>query len=503
MTIKKWVSTTIFLFIFILMEPSHARPLLADHNRTSFQKDGAAIPAQQNVTWQPSACMFDLPLLATEGEDIECGYLVVPEQHRDPTGPTIKLAVAIIKSSSPTPAPDPLVMAQGGPGGSTIEFAQLLVSSPLRSQRDIILFDQRGTLYSEPNLMCSEYITLTEDTIEQDITLEEGFKLSEAATVACRDRLVEAGINLAAYNSLENAADVDALRQALGYDQINLYGISYGTLLALHVMRDYPTGLRSVILDAVVPTQTNFIVEVPHTMDRAYTELFQACETDPICQEDYLNLEQRFFDLVAHLNEQPGSVRVTDPETGNHYEAVFNGDALTGLFFQLMYQTDFIPVLPKLVADIEANDFTIVANIWPLLLFDRTFSLGMYQSVICAEDADFRVEDLSLAGVRAELIANLEIENQALLNTCQLWDVPELGPALDEPVISDIPTLLLSGHFDPITPPAFAELAAQGLSTSYQFTFPRNGHGAAIPGGACVNQIMTAFLNKPAGSPPC
>ncbi len=468
---------------------------------TQASQNAQQIPAPQSIRYEPGDCQFDLPIGAIEGSDIECGFLIVPERHLNPDGPTIKLAVAIINSTSANPLPDPFVMAQGGPGGSTIQFAQLMINSPLRTNRDIILFDQRGTLNSEPNLLCPEQIALVEEIIEEDISTEEGYQLSQEAMIACHDRLVAEGVNLAAYNSLENAADVEALRVALGYDQINFYGISYGTLLALHVMRDYPQGLRTVILDAVVPPQRNFVTEVPQTQDRAFTQLFESCANDPDCQGDYPNLEERFFNLVAELNETPARVPMTDPETGNTYNAVVNGDAVVDLTFQFLYQTDFIPILPKMIAEMEDGNFSIPGNILPVVIFDRTFSLGMYQSVICAEDADFRPSDVRTEGVRPELIANSDLETQVFLDTCQAWNVPDLGPAVDQPVNSNIPTLLFSGNFDPITPPRFGEEVARGLSNGYHFVFPTNGHGAVVPGSQCSNQLVQNFLANPTTPP--
>jgi pimeloyl-ACP methyl ester carboxylesterase len=440
---------------------------------------------------------FQIPFLSPERANVECGYLVVPERHSQPDGPTIRLAVAIFKSHSPFPAPDPLVIAQGGPGGSSIEFADLIAFNSLRDRRDIILFDQRGTLHSEPALLCPEIDAITEETIEQHLSLEQSFKLEEEALLACRSRLAEEGVDLAAFNSLENAADVEALRLALGYEKINLYGVSYGTLLALHVMRDYPAGLRSVILDAVVPAQTNFITEIPRTQDRAFSELFNACAAGPVCQADYPELEQRFFELVAALNKQPATVPLTDPETGQHYQAILDGHTLIELLFQMLYSTDHIPVLPKLIDNARAGDYTILSNTWPTLAFDHTFSLGMYHSVICAEDADFQVEDMRVDGVRSQIATIAGMQSESILNTCVRWNVPPLGPSVDKPIVSDIPTLLLSGQFDPITPPAFAETVAKTLSNSYAYTFPVNGHGAAIPGNDCSDRIVQTFLDNP------
>ncbi|HWQ11375.1 MAG TPA: alpha/beta hydrolase, partial [Roseiflexaceae bacterium] len=464
----------------------------------------AAQRPQRTSAFQPAACMFELPAEAHEGEDIECGYLTVPEEHAHPEGPTIRLAVAIVKSQDPSPAPDPLVMLQGGPGGSTIDyFSQALFMPPaslLRADRDIVLFDQRGTLYSQPALTCPEDIALVERTIERRLSDEEAERLSLEAAQACRARLIREGVDLSAFDSLENAADVEALRVALGYEQINLYGVSYGTLLALHVMRQHPAGLRSVILDAVVPAQTNFLAEVPRSQDRAFGELFAACRADPACDVAFPNLERRLFDLVERLNREPARVPVTDPETGKSYRMVMDGDDFLGLMFQLLYASEVLPALPLLVDRVAAEDYTFLSRVAPLIVFDRTIAAGMYYSVICAEDADFTMADVDLAGVRKPFVEDAERSARTLARLCRQWGVQPLPDSVDAPVTSDIPTLVLNGRFDPITPPAFGEQAAQTLTNSYVFTFGNTAHGSAVA-GPCPASIVLDFLADPTTRP--
>ena len=269
----------------------------------------------RSAAFAPTDCaaLVKLPFGRAPGADFECGYLKVPAQHSLPAGPTIELAVVILKSTSRSPQPDPLVMAQGGPGGSTIDtYAALLLDSPLRAERDIVLFDQRGTLHSRPALMCPESIELTLRTLEQDLSSEEENRLSDEALLACHARLLREGVNLAAFDSIENAADVEALRVALGYNMINLYGVSYGTLLALHVLRDSPGGLRSVILDSVVPPQVNFLAQAARSENRALTEFFGACAADARCNAAFPDLERVFYEQVQQLDRTPARVPMTD-----------------------------------------------------------------------------------------------------------------------------------------------------------------------------------------------
>lgn len=453
-----------------------------------------------------AACMFTLPQNVVEGRDIRCGWLTVPEVHDRPSGKTIRLAVAIVKSKAPNVQPDPLVMMQGGPGGSTIDYFSQALFTPgskaaqIVADRDIVLFDQRGTLYSEPALTCSEEWDLTERTVEQRLTFEQADKLGKQATQACHDRLASDGVNFAAYDSVENAADVESLRLALGYEKINLYGVSYGTLLALHVMRDYPQGLRSVIIDAVVPTQTNFVVQVPQTQQRAFNELFGACRADSSCNAAYPTLEQTFYDTVAKLNATPATVSLHNSKNDKQYKAVLDGDSLVGVVFQLLYASEFLPALPMIIDDASKGNFLALSLVLPQILFDRTFATAMYDSVLCAEDADYSPEDVDLTGVRPEIAKNAKASAASFLATCKIFNVPQLPKDVDDPVVSDVPTLITNGRFDPITPPTYGAEAAKTLRNNYIFTFNNTGHGA-VPTGGCPTQIALAFLDDPTRAP--
>jgi pimeloyl-ACP methyl ester carboxylesterase len=337
----------------------------------------AVILAQRKDAFQPARCMFDLPIGAVEGEDVQCGYLTVPEEHINPDGPTIQLAVAIIKSKDLQPKPDPLVLAQGGPGGSTIDTyaPALLGNNNIRKDRDIILFDQRGTLYSKPALYCDEIDQITIDTLDQNLTIDESERLYREALSKCYDRLTGKGINPSAFDSIENAADIESLRQALGYPQINLYGVSYGTLLALHAMGMFPSSLRSVILDGVVPPQTNFLVNVAQTENRSFSRLFDTCKTDPACNRSFPELEKTFFEVVDRLNKQPAHIQLTDPQNGNVYDnVVLNGDSFLSGVFQFLYSGDLVKALPRIIYDAKEGDFDVFARIFSIFALDHTTS---------------------------------------------------------------------------------------------------------------------------------
>jgi pimeloyl-ACP methyl ester carboxylesterase len=452
--------------------------------------------------FESSPCMFEMPLLGflpPENFGYECGYVTVPARHADSAGPKIKLPVAILPAESSNPRPDPLFLAQGGPGGDAFQvFALTAPEMTARQDRDIVIFNQRGTLYAEPSLVCTEVF----DVLDQTLSLppDKANEVQRGAYTQCRQRLQAENISLADFNSLENAADVDAIRAALGYDQINFYGVSYGTLLGLHLMRDFPDGVRTIILDSVVPTQLNYVPLIPQSKERILAEMFAACSNNSECNGVYPNLEERFTALVEKLNEQPVSIPVMDPDSNERVQLYVDGATFIDMLFSAFYLPEMFAVFPKLVIDMEAGRYDFWQLTWPLLVFDRTFSEGMFFSVLCAEDGDFDPTNIPLDGVRAQIAQTAADDLQFYKDTCALWQVPPLPALVDKPVVSNIPTLLLAGQFDPITPPSYAAEAARTLSNGYLVTSPVASHGVAFSNG-CTDRIMQDFLDDPTVAP--
>jgi len=454
-------------------------------------------------TFIPAECMFEgieLGPTTLDGAALgfDCGYVVVPLRHANPDGPTIRVPVAVRRAAGG--AADPLLLAQGGPGGDAFEVFSILIqpNSALSTSRDIVIFNQRGTPYAEPELTCPETEAALADILVADS--EEGERLSNEAMAACYARLRAEGIDLSAFNSLENAADVPLVARALGYDEYNFYGVSYGTLLGLHLMRNHPEGLRSVILDSVAPTDVNFLAQVAASEDRVFGEVFAACAADAACAAAYPNLEERFYDLVRRYDENPVDLTLTDPETGEEYDTFLDGRGLRTVLFQLLYVPRMAAVLPSLIADIEAGDLRYLEAMWPLLVFDQLVAEGMYNSVICAEDADIDLDAVPLDGLRPEIVATAVEDLRRILDGCARWPVEPLPASVDAPVVSDIPTLLLSGRFDPVTPPVFAQAAAAGLSNATVLVDPTAAHGVAFR-SECVNGIILDFLADPNATP--
>jgi pimeloyl-ACP methyl ester carboxylesterase len=363
-------------------EPLPIETAVPEPTATDDPSPTATAVSQSSAQFSEDACEFDVPA----GRDVTCGWLTVPEDRTDPDNTeTIQLHVAIFSSDNPNPAPDPIVYLEGGPGGDALETIPLVFAmrfAPFLANHDLIMFDQRGTGYSQPSLSCPESRELTFDLLEQDISIEAASEQAVAALLACHDRLVAEGVNLAAYNSAQSAADLNDLRLALGVDEWNLWGLSYGTRLAQTAMRDYPEGIRSVVLDSTYPLSANLLTDTPANVARAMDLLFAGCAADPACNEAYPDLETVFYDTVAQLNEESIILPLHNVLTGETYDAFFTGDDLLGVLFQTLYLTEVIPDLPKLIYDVSQGETTNLSALMSSFLLNTDFvSIGMQFSV--------------------------------------------------------------------------------------------------------------------------
>jgi len=470
------------------------------------------------AVFDPYRCPFEV----YEGEEIDCGYLIVPEDRSDPDTLEVELAVAILRSPNPNPAPDPILYLSGGPGDSALSEVDLWLESPLLEDRDVILLDQRGTGYSIPTLNCPEIEVLD---YWDEVTVDD----EADAAAECSQRLVDEGVVLTTYNSAASAADVDALRRALGYDAWNLIGISYGTRLALTVMRDYPQGIRSVILDSTYPPEVQAYEEGAVNGLRAFEVLFTDCATDPTCNAAYPDLRAVFLQLVADLNHHPVTISVDDPEYSDPYDVEINGDALSDELFDALYDTVVIPYLPyviyetgqgrydalsRLVAGTLAGGVPesealgpanalqdLVDSLWGEQDFED--SEGAYYSVECREEFPFNAlpkAEAAAADIPQVLHDSLLYDTYLMAEACAVWGAGEADPVENTAVQADIPTLVMAGEYDPITPPGWGRSAAQHLTNVTFYEYPGVGH-AAIDGGDCPLGMAAAFLNNPTTPP--
>ena len=464
--------------------------------------------------YEKTACPFQLvPKYEVEGRDIDCGKLTVAEEHAKPNGKTITLPVAIFKSSNPSASKIPLFYLSDGPGGGVENILRATAFGdfslhPLLDNRSLVFFDQRGAGYSQPSLYCQEL----EDASYSDLDPTAGSVVDNnvhyAQAMRCKTRLIKAGINLSAYNSRENAADLEDLRKVLGYDKIDLYGASYGTRLALTAMRDRPQGIRSVVLDGTYPPQASDL-QAPANAERAFLELFRACAADNDCNKNYPELKDNFSKTYARLNQQPVKIDVKIPGKNKTHTVTFTGRLLVEILFELLYDSEVIPVLPALLDATYREKYDLLKQLLPSVIFPyanpagpgKAFSDGMYYSVECAEQVQFITLDEAKAAakdVMPEIRDVFLTDEHSLLNVCYGWGVKKGLPVEKLPITSDLPTLVLAGQFDPITPPSNGLSTTKTLSHSTFVEFPGLAHTtlSTVPATRCVTGIVESFLEN-------
>jgi pimeloyl-ACP methyl ester carboxylesterase len=477
----------------ILPDAQMKGPVLA---HTAIEAARALTPVEP--FFEPGPC----PFTPAAGLSVDCGFVQVPEDRTRPEGRMIRLAVAIFRSPLPATRP-PLIFLGGGPGSFVLaDFGPRVSTSlaqDLTSSRDFVMFDQRGVGFSQPSLYCQELVDHKYLQLVSNPSRAQAIEDHVEAAFACRDRLAAAGIDLAAYNTKASAADVNDIRIALAYGAIDVWGLSYGTRLALEVARDFPGAVHSLVLDSAKPPQVNQLVDQAANAERAFRVLFDGCSANPACSAVYPDLEPHFYALVAQLNATPATYFAQNPRTGVVYNVVLTGDGLVRTLNEALVQAFLIPLVPFVIESVRSGDFTLMSQATSLLSFDDSHSTGMFYSVSCADDASRTSLQQVLAArrnVRPEIAHSLYEDSR--LRICAGWGASQTLPAAAAPVVSDVPTLILAGEYDPLTPPSYATVAGRTLRSSRSFVFPAVGHNAqrASP---CAHSMMMDFLADSTG----
>ena len=433
-------------------------------------------------------CRLNLPAGELRLNTVQCGYLRVPEDRRSGRG-VVQLAVVRLVALSENPLPDPIVYLAGGPGGNASGRLEEWFASPLRADRDIYLFDQRGTGFSRPSMNCDGAFGNSVEIWAQ----------------RCLRILYRRGVDPKHYTSRDSAADLRDLRLTLGIDEWNLIGVSYGSRLALTVLRDSPAGVRSVILDSVYPPPADFYGEQASNGARALAALFTGCAADAACAAAYPELESVMHRTMTDLNTQHSEITLMNPRSGESEVSAFGGAQFYQSTFRALYSVDDIPYIPLAIYEMSVGNTEVYAQ---LIAANRErangINDGVYYSVQCSEEAPFTVqEELPESAAAVFPPAFQEHVMRGLrdsLKICDLWPVSPLDPLESEPVYSETPALLLSGEYDPITPPAWAVLAAETLPNGYLYTLRGIGHGV-IRSSDCGERIAIHFLADPLEAP--
>ncbi len=415
--------------------------------------------------------------------DIECGYVTVPERRDRETSRTIELAVAILHSNRPNSGEDPVLFLSGGPGdGALIGIAPLWGGSTIRERHDLILLDQRGTGYSHPALPCQPL------DFPPSLYLAQGEADAERVRLAtiCLDAYREQGIDVTAYTTRESAADVESVRQALGIDRWSLYGISYGTRLALEVMRTNGSSVKGAVLDSAYPPQVRPFEDANARFERALDATLAACRADAACSDAYPGIGGRLSTILSN-----GAAQLDGdypPIPAWYAASVLNS---------MLYTPDGIATVPAVVDGLERGNAMVIRQrdaTWVPNLVEAS-ATGMQYSVEC-HDRAFDVDEAAVAADRAANSRYGSIERTRMnLPVCAAWRAEPPSPEELEPVVSDVPTLVLVGALDPVTPPTYAVETIRTLRNGSVVELPGLGHAVTLT--PCGRQLRDAFLADP------
>ena len=458
----------------------------------------------RTASYDSMACWFDV----NAPYPISCGQLVVPEDWNHEGGRQLHLPIVTFHTASAWDRAEPVVYLSGGPGGRSrvrtdVEidrWVDFLRAEPWTRAHDVIVIAQRGTTWTDSDLSCP---TLSDPLVRVNAGAAPGAwtdwrERLDDAVIACEGHLVEQGHQLGAYNMSQAARDVAALRVLLGLETWSIYGISYGTRYALTVMRNHPEGIRSAILDSPYPPQTATPGLSPDGVMGALDQVLEACAADALCGTKYPNLREDLKTVLARLAAEPIHLPVVNRDGSRTLFLEVDDVELTDVVVSYLRENDGIGLVPNLIEEIKDRPETFAAGYRDLLFDseDPDSAEGAYMSIFCNDDfASVNHAEWAAQAERYPMLRDW-ILTRPFATPCASWPVKAVDPADKQPVSSDIPTLILAGALDPVTPVVYARATAATLSTGHLLVFPGRSHGV-LSYDSCASEVIEAFLARP------
>ena len=432
----------------------------------------------------------------------QCGQLIVPENRHKPNGKTISISVATIPAISQPPQHEPIFYITGGPGGDAMGDVEFLVPT-LNQTQDLIVLAQRGTLDATPALLCPEIDAFNADAVSLVYDAPSTGILHVAATTACHDRLVMEGIDLSAYNTSENIQDFMDLRRLLKVSKWSIFGTSYGTYVALTLMRMHPRNLVSVTIDSITPPSVVSLGWTWSSVGEGFNNLFDACAAQPSCAAKYGDVRSKFTSQVQQLEADPLTTTSTYTPGGPPVKVVLDGGALVN-WFVAGGRSLFASVPSAIQELVNGSPVQIAANRAALAnpATESTQGYGLTYGVFCSEWIPFEPQSEILA---KGLIAFPDYPDSVLSQApqlpfatedCAVWNVPKASASIRDVTTSSIPTLVIDGTFDAKTSPRWATYVAKTLSNSTTIIIPGIGH-LVTPQSDCAQTVFKSFLENP------
>lgn len=412
-----------------------------------------------------------------------CGTLKRALNPEAATAAQIDIHYVVLPALARRKLPDAVFFLAGGPGQSAIRLAGQVSAqmARLNNRRDLVFIDQRGTGQSAP-LMCDEdrHSALAQqlDRQWQDARLRQCLRQLQQLPYG----------DLRYFTTTLAMQDLNAVRQALGAQRINLVGGSYGTRAALEYLRQFPQSVRRTVIDGVAPPDMALPASVSIDNQRVWDSLLLACEQEAICRKTYPRLRTDWEALLASL---PKTVTVADPLTGTAERLSLTREILLGAVRAPLYVPVMASALPQAISAAAQGRFEALLGLGSLFNAhgpDR-LAMGMHFSVLCAEDMPRTASSPDQAGVDfgAEFA-------QIYSSTCAYWPRGAVPPGFYTIAPSPTAALVLSGGLDPVTPPRHGARVAQALgSKARHVVVPQAGHGVLAL--ACLRDVLFRFID--------
>lgn len=429
---------------------------------------------------------------ADEGakEKARCGTFEVFENRAAKSGRRIKLNVVVFPATGQTVAPDPLFYMAGGPGSSATEDAPYIAQqyAKVRVRRDLVFVDQRGTGGSNP-LNCDLFNP-------EDLQSYLGDYFPPEDVRRCRAQL-ETKADLRLYTTHIAMDDLDDVRAALGYERINIVGASYGTRAAQVYLRQHGKHVRAVVLHGVSLTGQFMPRDFPQHTERALEGVLGECAADEACRAAFPNLRAEAKAVLDKLTRGPVDVELKNAQTGEGIRLKLSRDLAGEAVRYMLYQPNAASRIPLYIHSAAQGDFAPLAR--SAVLYRRqivaTGSNGMYLSVTCAEDLPWIKPGEGERNGERTFLGDYRLRQQRA--ACALWPRGETPKGYSEPTRSDVPALILTGQWDPVTPPLYGDAAARLLTNSLHVVVPHGGHGfGGLDGLDCLDNLVADFFER-------
>jgi len=422
-------------------------------------------------------------------EELLCGKLTVFENRVTRAGRTIDLNVVVVPALDPSRIEEPLFDLAGGPGQASTGGADYYAreGKEYRRHRDVVLVDQRGTGSSNP-------LTAPPKTRSPQDYLTEMYPVEYVKTMR---QALEQRADLTQYTTSIAMDDLDDVRAWLGYERINLVGISYGTRAVLVYLRQHPDRVRSAILMGVAPTYLKMPLYHARAAKRAMDLLLQECVSDAACQQAFPQIQSEWTEVLERLGREPVRVEYSSPDKSANVTVEIQRDIFAEKLRNRMYSRESAAGIPLIIHQAAQGDFSPFLK--EAIPADRSvpdfIADGMYLSVTCAEDVPFIDQDEAAKANAGNPFGNYRVVQQT--RACSIWPQGKIPDGYHEPVSSDIPVLIFSGNVDPVTPPERGEEVASHLPNSRHVIISHGAHGIdGLTNVECLDNLMLEFLAK-------